>query len=237
MSEEIVVVDHDLTHTVAEEIDVRSVVNTLSTWVEQGSESVVGIFTSEGVADAIEVAKEIGGDLSKAVKVVAIIKQAASIPDKIFMKKLDKYCKGLVSIPMDKREAYVKRVGKESLNQDSVFVLGMLNRTEELAKISIFLTLFEAKLSERIDDQAYRRMMLLVDRTMYSDILFLRDNITDSLIKITSEEEENLLATGWLIYEGMGIGNAFEDGGQLYKYTETAKKFCDVVFARRAIEG
>lgn len=73
-------------------------------------------------------------------------------------------------------------------------------------------------MDEEIDDQTYRRMMLQVDRTMYSDILFLKDNICDDLIKIASVEEENLLATGWLIFAGIGIGTATEEGGNLYSY-------------------
>lgn len=59
-------------------------------------------------------------------------------------------------------------------------------------------------MDEEINDQTYRRMMLQVDRTMFSDILFLKDNICNNDIKITSEEEENLLATGWLIFAGIG---------------------------------
>ena len=49
-------------------------------------------------------------------------------------------------------------------------------------------------------------------------------------IKITSEEEENLLATGWLIFAGIGWGTATEEGGNLYRYTRTAKQFCNIIF-------
>ena len=159
-----------------------------------------------------------------------IIRKSASIPDKLFMHKMERYCAGLVSIPSSKREKYAAKVGKKSLNKDSVFILGVLNKIEELSKIDILVRLFEAKMDEEIDDQTYRRMMLQVDRTMYSDILFLKDNICDDLIKIASVEEENLLATGWLIFAGIGIGTATEEGGNLYSYTQTAKQFCNVVF-------
>ena len=73
-------------------------------------------------------------------------------------------------------------------------------------------------------------MMLQVDRTMFSDILFLKDNICNEIIKVTSVEEENLLSTGWLIFAGIGIGTATEEGGNLYSYTQTAKKFCNIVY-------
>ena len=207
-----------------------SVIDSLSTLIEQGSEKIVAFISSDDFSDLLAEKKELGAELSKAIKVVKIIRKSASIPDKLFMHKMERYCAGLVSIPSSKREKYAAKVGKKSLNKDSVFILGVLNKIEELSKIDILVRLFEAKMDEEIDDQTYRRMMLQVDRTMYSDILFLKDNICDDLIKIASVEEENLLATGWLIFAGIGIGTATEEGGNLYSYTQTAKQFCNVVF-------
>lgn len=211
-------------------VGVDSVIDSLSTLIEQGSEKIVAFISSDDFSDLLAEIKELGAELSKAIKVVKIIRKSASIPDKLFMHKMVRYCAGLVSIPSSKREKYAARVGKKSLNKDSVFILGVLNKIEELSKIDILVRLFEAKMDEEIDDQTYRRMMLQVDRTMYSDILFLKDNICDDLIKIASVEEENLLATGWLIFAGIGIGTATEEGGNLYSYTQTAKQFCNVVF-------
>nr|WP_207748702.1 hypothetical protein [Ruminococcus sp. 1001713B170207_170306_F1] len=211
-------------------VGVDSVIDSLSTLIEQGSEKIVAFISSDDFSDLLAEIKELGAELSKAIKVVKIIRKSASIPDKLFMHKMERYCAGLVSIPSSKREKYAAKVGKKSLNKDSVFILGVLNKIEELSKIDILVRLFEAKMDEEIDDQTYRRMMLQVDRTMYSDILFLKDNICDDSIKIASVEEENLLATGWLIFAGIGIGTATEEGGNLYSYTQTAKQFCNVVF-------
>lgn len=211
-------------------VGVDSVIDSLSTLIEQGSKKIVAFISSDDFSDLLAEIKELGAELSKAIKVVKIIRKSASIPDKLFMHKMERYCAGLVSIPSSKREKYAAKVGKKSLNKDSVFILGVLNKIEELSKIDILVRLFEAKMDEEIDDQTYRRMMLQVDRTMYSDILFLKDNICDDLIKIASVEEENLLATGWLIFAGIGIGTATEEGGNLYSYTQTAKQFCNVVF-------
>ena len=211
-------------------VGVDSVIDSLSTLIEQGSEKIVAFISSDDFSDLLAEIKELGAELSKAIKVVKIIRKSASIPDKLFMHKMERYCAGLVSIPSSKREKYAAKVGKKSLNKDSVFILGVLNKIEELSKIDILVRLFEAKMDEEIDDQTYRRMMLQVDRTMYSDILFLKDNISDDSIKIASVEEENLLATGWLIFAGIGIGTATEEGGNLYSYTQTAKQFCNVVF-------
>ena len=211
-------------------VGVDSVIDSLSTLIEQGSEKIVAFISSDDFSDLLAEIKELGAELSKAIKVVKIIRKSASIPDKLFMHKMERYCAGLVSIPSSKREKYAAKVGKKSLNKDSVFILGVLNKIEELSKIDILVRLFEAKMDEEIDDQTYRRMMLQVDHTMYSDILFLKDNICDDSIKIASVEEENLLATGWLIFAGIGIGTATEEGGNLYSYTQTAKQFCNVVF-------
>ena len=211
-------------------VEVGSVVDSLSTWIEGGTENIVTFFSSDEVSDILDELKELGTELSNVLKVVNAIRKSASIPDKLFMRKMERYCTGLASIPASKREKYAKRVGKESLNKDSVFILGVLNKIEELSKIDILLRLFEAKMGEEINNQTCRRMMLQVDRTMFSDILFLKDNICNNDIKITSEEEENLLATGWLIFAGIGWGTATEEGGNLYIYTRTAKQFCNIIF-------
>lgn len=211
-------------------LKIDSVVETFSTLIKQGEETIVTFFNSNKVYDAMDKIDTLSEDLSEALKVVNTIRKIASIPDKLFMRKLELYCTELVSIPVSKREKYVEKVGKKSLSKDSVFILGVLNKTEELSKINIFIKLFKAKIDEEINDQTYRRMMLQVERTMFSDILFLKDNICNNEIKITSVEEENLLATGWLIFAGIGISTNNEDGGTRYLYTQTAKQFCNIVF-------
>ena len=211
-------------------LEVDSIADSLSTLIEQGAENITSFINSDEFTDALNEIKELGTELSNALKVVKIIRKSASIPNKLFMKKMERYCAGIASIPVAKRKKYVAKVGKKALNKDSVFILGILNKIEELSKIDILIKLFEAKIDEEIDDQTYRRMMLLVDRTMFSDILFLKKNICNDTIKVTSVEEENLLATGWLIFDGIGIGTASESGGNLYLYTQTAKQFCNIVF-------
>lgn len=120
-------------------VEVDSIVDSLSTWIEQGAEDIVTFFSSDEVSDILDEIKELGTELSNALKVVKVIRKSASIPDKLFMRKMERYCAGLVSIPASKREKYVKRVGKEALNKDSVFILGVLNKIEELSKIDILI--------------------------------------------------------------------------------------------------
>lgn len=151
-----------------------SISDALSTFIEQGTETVTNVFTSNEAAVIWETVTEVSADLVKASKVITVIKKAASVPDKLFMNKMEKYCRGLIEIPANKRKKYAAKVGKPGLNKDSVFILGVLNKIEELSKIKILLTLFEAKMDGLIDDETYRRLMLLVDRTMYSDLLYLK---------------------------------------------------------------
>lgn len=206
MGEELQVPENELA-----QIDVNSIANTLSTLIEQGTDTVMTFLASDEVTNALETAKEIGEELSKAVKIITIIRKGASIPDKYFMHKIERYCAGLSAIPLAKREKYAKKIGKKSLNKETIFILGVLNRNEELSKIDIFVRLFEAKINEEIDDQTYQRMMLQVDRTMFSDILYLKDHICDGSVKIKTVEEENLLAMGWLIFAGTEWVSGFED--------------------------
>ena len=210
-------------------VEVDSISDALSTFIEQGTETVINVFTSNEAAVIWEAVTEVSADLVKASKVITAIKKAASIPDQLFMNKMEKYCRGLIEIPANKRKKYAAKVGKPGLNKDSVFILGVLNKIEELSKIKILLTLFEAKIDGLIDDETYRRLMLLVDRTMYSDLLYLKANITDEPIVIENDAEQGLLANGWLYYYGQTWGTATEDSQLVYHYTNIAKQFCQLI--------
>ena len=56
-------------------IDVNSIADTLSTLIEQGTDTVMTFLASDEVADALETAKGIGEELSKAVKVVTLFRK------------------------------------------------------------------------------------------------------------------------------------------------------------------
>lgn len=68
-------------------LEVGTVTNFLSTWIEQGVENTVAFIGSDEVSDVLDEIKELGAELSKALKVVSIIRKSASIPDKLFMQK------------------------------------------------------------------------------------------------------------------------------------------------------
>ena len=69
-------------------VEVDSVVDSLSTWIEQGAEDIVTFFSSDEVSDVLDEIKELGTELSNALKVVKVIRKSASIPNKLFMRKM-----------------------------------------------------------------------------------------------------------------------------------------------------
>lgn len=208
---------------------VNDLAETVSTFIVEGTNDIVNFFTSETMVEILEVSKDIGESLSKAFKVISIIQKSASIPDKLFMHKMEKYLKGLTEIPQEKRNKYLERVGKKSLNKDSVFILNMVNRIEESSKFDILLKLFEAKMDQIIDDSMYTRLCLLVDRTMYTDLLYLIENIKDNNFYLTTNEDFGLFGGGWMIFDGITWGSATEDSGNAYRFSLSAHVFCDII--------
>ena len=172
---------------------------------------------------------EISNELKESLKLFRVIKVCASIPDKIIMGRIEKFCRGISAIPEIKREKYAIEVGKKGLNRDSVFIISLLNRMEDEAKIPYFVKLFRAKVYFEIDDTSYRRMMILVDRTLYSDILYMLDNIISESFALDSDEKQGLYLGGWLLYNGATWGSFKEKGSFNYRYSDTAFKFCKIM--------
>lgn len=208
---------------------VNDLAETVSTFIVEGTNDIVNFFTSETMVEILEVSKDIGESLSKAFKVISIIQKSASIPDKLFMHKMEKYLKGLIEIPQDKRNKYLERVGKKSLNKDSIFILNMLNRIEESSKFDMLLKLFEAKMDQIIDDNMHTRLCLLVDRIMYADLLYLIENITDDSFFLTTNEHYGLYGSGWLVFVGIDGGTATEEGGSIYLFSSLAHTFYGII--------
>lgn len=173
-------------------------------------------------------------DLLSSIKYIGAIKKIATISDLLFLNKFEKYCRGLLDIPIEKRQRYAKKVGKERLNRDSVFILNVPNRIEELSKLDKLLKLFEAKIDERIDDQMYRRLMLMVDRTMLSDLEYMEKDIScrnNGCFSICNDMEQGLLSSGWLSYEGQTIGdlNADVQSQHIYRYSRAASVYYEIM--------
>ena len=201
------------------------VVDSLSDAISGGRSIILDILESE----EYEAVKEIGSDISGLKNLISYVRKVASIPDILYMRKVKRYCKGISTISPHSREKFARKIGKKSINKDSIYVLDILNRTEDEMKIDIFAELFKHKVYENIDDMTYRRMMTLVDHTLYHDIVYMDSHIQEEHIKISTPEEESLLAAGWLIYYAPTWGSFSPKGGKSYKYTSTAVKFCELI--------
>ena len=184
------------------------------------------------VKDSLDVINEVGSDVSTIANIIKKFGEIMSIPDKLFMKKVDRYLNGISQIPLDKRQKYIKKTAKVIQEEDATFTLSILEKSEELSKIDIFVKLFAAKVNGEVDDTGYRRFMRLADRTLYSDIIFVRDNICHGELFLSTDQLQSLSADGWLKYAGMTMLDIEkgETDSNAYEYTTVAKQFCKIVF-------
>ena len=195
-------------------------------------DGAIQFINNDYVQTGYSTANEIAGELSNCLGTLNAIKKVISIPNVLFMKKFEKYCKGVSRIPGEKRQKYLKKLGKESLNKNGVFILEVINHIEEYDKIDIILKLQEAEMDNTISNEEFRRLVLHVDHTPYSDLLFMKDHICNNNFHIESSSEESLSANGWIIFVGISIVNSSPDTAEsnLFRYTESAKQLCKIVY-------
>lgn len=177
----------------------------------------------EGVEGALE-------PISDSVACFKMLKELKSVPDQIFIKKFLKYCKGTAEIPAEKRDKYLKLATKESLNEDVVFILSVINRVEELSKIEYIVKLLEARFDGRLSDSEWKRLSVVVDRTMMSDLLYLQNNLTRDYVKGETIEEQGLLTSGVINFSGLNLGDFQGHSHNNYNYSEIAHKLHGIIF-------
>ena len=190
---------------------------------------------SDNLQDAKAIADIANESISETITLFKAIRNIASIPSQLFLHKFEHYCKGLGNIPKEKREKYIQMLGKEKFNREGGFVLNIINRIEENDKIDFLLRLLESKLDGEIDDTTYRRLMVLVDRTLYSDLLYLKDHVTKRPIEIGEREEFGLVASGLISSDGLGWESV--TAGQptvlLFRYTPAAQQLAEILFGKQ----
>lgn len=158
------------------------------------------------------------------------IKAVASIPDKLFLRKFERLCLGVGKIPEKKRKKYIQKISKKKFNKESAFILDVISRVEDLNKIDVFSLLWEAKIDEKIDDDKFRRYVIMTANTMLQDLIYMSRHIINDTFYITKMEEEGLLAQGWIIYSGLAWATEEESGGNVYEYTSVAKEYCEIIW-------
>lgn len=158
----------------------------------------------------IDTVKTVDDTCENISKIYKGIKLVASIPDRLFLRKFERLCVGVGKIPEQKRKKYMKKISKKKFNKESAFILDVISRVEDLEKIDIFSLLWEAKIDGKIDEDKFRRYVIMTASTMLQDIKYMSKHIVNNTFYITQMEEEGLLAQGWIIYAGLAWGTAEE---------------------------
>ena len=187
---------------------------------------------SENLQDANAITDIANENISETITLFKTLRSISGIPTQLFLHKFERYCKGLGEIPREKRAAYVRELGKEKFNREGVFILNVLNRIEENEKIDFMLRLLERRLDETLDDTTYRRLMVLIDRTLYTDLLYLKDHVTDRPIEISEAEEFGLVSSGLISSDGLGwvSDTAEQPTVLLFRYTPAAQQLTVILF-------
>ncbi len=74
----------------------------------------------------------------------------------------------------------------------------------------------------------------MTDRTLYSDLLYMKEHLTNDNFRLENEENDGLMSAGWIVYQGESFGK-IGDGDKdmrLLAYTDVAKLFCKIVLIR-----
>lgn len=218
-----------------EEHNLETMLRILKGFMTDMETDLSAFLESDNLRDAKAIANIANESISETITLFKAIRNIASIPSQLFLHKFERYCKGLGNIPREKREKYIQILGKEKFNREGVFVLNIINRIEENDKIDFLLRLLESKLDGEIDDTTYRRLMVLVDRTLYSDLLYLKDHVTKRPIEIGEREEFGLVASGLISSDGLGWESvtAEQPTVLLFRYTPAAQQLAEILFGKQ----
>lgn len=212
-----------------ENINIEQLVNWLNIFMTEATNTIENLLASEVIQGTIE----LSNSLASAIDTLNTLKKIASIPSKLYLRKFEKFCRGLASIPLDKRKKYVKTLGREKFSQESVFILNVINRIEEEDKLPLLIKLLDARCGNEISAEEYRRLTVMVDRTLYSDLLYLKHSITDDPVELRTDSDYGLAASGLLVTAGstwLTFEVPTKDTGICFNYTLSAKKIAKICF-------
>ena len=125
-----------------ERCNITALSNTLQNIMKYADETARQFF-GEDIVDVAACSTEI---LSDSFKLLQALKKVASIPTKLYMRKFDRYCRGLTQIPLNKRQRYIKKLGSEAINKENIFILNVINRIEDEEKLDFLVKLCAARL-------------------------------------------------------------------------------------------
>lgn len=208
-----------------------------TTFVEKATYTIKEFLDSDVVLDTVDLYKTFEEDLGDAIKAFKMIKAISSIPSKLYLRKFERFCKGMIEIPLDKRQKYLNILGHKKFREESYFILNVINRIEEEDKIPFLVKLLEARTENVIDSFEYRRLTILIDRTLYEDLLYLEHNITADPVALCTTSDFGLVSSGLLVTAGnewiadpSNEDGTLNDTGVRFNYTSAAKKLALILF-------
>ena len=171
---------------------------------------------------------DLGGQITDtfegAVKIIKIAKMISSLPSKMFLVKVERYCRLCTEIPIEKRNKYIEKIGSEEFNKESVRILNIINHIDEMKKIDIIVKIYAARVNEEIDYPTFFRLLKIVDNVLYEDLIYMKEHFDEKKrIYEINCYEEGLVKAGLIITTG-----PVTNGG--FKYTISAKQIYDIVF-------
>lgn len=219
-----------------EEILLDDFVQTFETVFEHASSKVMKLLDSDVIQSSFDYINDVGETLLNCIGTIRAIKKMASIPTKLYMAKFEQFCRGLSDIPMEKRQKYRRLLGEKRFNEESVFILNTINKIEELEELELLLVLLESRLDESISDETFHRYVIRVDNTLVDDLHYLRDHLKNDNFFLEHVQQESLFSSGWIIYSGMGVVGIDDtrNDANLYRYSDSAKEFCKIVYGVEA---
>lgn len=194
-------------------------------------EEFQNLMNSDIKKEIIDTGEEVFASAENISKAISIYKNIKDIPSKLFLRKLQSYLKGLSEYPYEKRKNYIERVGKLQYNNDCIRILHIINQIDSEEKAIIISRLLINLMDEKIDRSTFFRLCKAVDKTLYEDLIYLKENICNKKIKfnlsIEALEEANLAIHTGITYDFMQGNRECKDfeeyeisefGKYLYKY-------------------
>ena len=188
------------------------------------------LFDNESFEAFLDLGGQIVDTVEGAANIIKYAKMISSIPSKMFLVKVERYCRLCTEIPIEKRNKYIEKIGSKEFNKESVRILNIINHIDEMKKIDIIVKIYAARVNEEIDYPTFFRLLKIIDNVLYEDLIYMKENFDEKhTIRIINGFEEGLASAGLLISLGAVLN------GPGYKYTISAKQIYNIVFCDPAI--
>lgn len=212
--------------------------NVIDALVDNGSKLLDDITNNETIT-TIELVGEGIGDSIDAYKA---LKAIASIPNILFMRKFERYLKGLLNLTEKDKQKIKDKLNKD-FSKDKLLILNAINNTDEEEKIDIYSKITKLLLDDEISIDEHRKFILMTRNATYDDLMYLK-KCYYSKDRFDDLNDETLLSNGWTIVGDVKVDSTdpserFDDDDVLQYlnveieavYTNDAVYYCNKVLS------